>query len=116
MTDKIEDFIKLVQENPDLPIIPMVDLDVVGDGSCQTWLGGWGHSEVSAYYLGKERIHFKDEDQEGVLADMVGCKQYCTPDGRDITEISDAEWDELYKSIPWTDAIIVYITTPDDLR
>ncbi len=31
------------------------------------------------------------------------------PDGRDITEISDEEWNELYASIPWTKCIVVYI-------
>lgn len=31
------------------------------------------------------------------------------PDGRDITEISDDEWNELYASIPWTKCIVVYI-------
>ena len=113
---KIEDFIKLVQENPDLPIIPMVDSEVVCDDTYTYWMGGWGHSEVTEYYVGEEGIHFKDDDEEDVLKDMVGCKYYCTPDGRDITDLSDEEWNALYQSIPWKKALVVYITTPDDLR
>ena len=34
-----------------------------------------------------------------------------TPDGEDIYDLSDEEWDELYKSIPWIKCIVVYITT-----
>ena len=30
--------------------------------------------------------------------------------GRDITDLTDEEWDQLYASIPWMKAIVVYIT------
>lgn len=112
---RIDEFLKLVQENPDLPIIPMVDSEVVCDDTYTYWKGGWGRSEVTEFYEGEEAIHFKDDDEEDVLKDMVGCKYYCTPDGRDITDISDEEWGELYKSIQWKKAIVVYITTPDEV-
>lgn len=113
---RIEELLKLVQENPDLPIIPIVDAEEVSDDIYNYWIGGWGHSKVTEYYVGEEEIHFRDDDEEEVLSDMVGCKCYCTPDGSDITDISEKEWDELYRSIPWKKAIVVYITTPDDLR
>ena len=109
MSNKLEDFIRLVKENPDLPVIPMVYYDVVSDDSYSWWMADWGRSEVTEYYMGNEKLHFKDDDEEEVLADMVGCHYYCTPDGRDITDISDDEWDALYQSIPWTKAIVVYI-------
>ncbi|KAB0577254.1 hypothetical protein EI53_01281 [Fusobacterium naviforme] len=63
-----------MKENPELPVIPMVD-------------------------------------KEDVLKDMVGCEYYRTRDGRDITELSDEEWDELYAAIPWIPCITVNITT-----
>lgn len=107
----INDLIKLMQENPDLPIIPMVDSEVVCDDSGY-WMGAWGHCKVTEYYLGRERIHFKDEDdEEWVLGDLVG-GWYChDPQGRDIYDLSDEEWNELYQSVPWTKCIVVYITT-----
>ena len=111
MTKETEQLLKLIKENPDLPVIPMVDYEVCADDCCTWWLGRWGRSEVTEYYLGRERIHFKDDDEESVLGDMVGCEYYRTPDGRDITEISDEEWDALYKEIPWVKAIVVYIGT-----
>ena len=102
--------IKLIEENPDLPIVPMVDSEVVAE-DCGYWLGKWGRCEVTEYYEGRERIHFKDDDEEDVLNDLVGCEYSHDPQGRDIYDLSDDEWDKLYKSIPWVKCIVVYITT-----
>lgn len=103
------DIIKLIEENPDLPIVPMVDSEVVAD-DCGYWLGKWGRCEVTEYYSGREYIHFRDDDEEDVLNDMVGCKYSHDQQGRDIYDLTDEEWDTLYKSIPWTKCIVVYIT------
>lgn len=107
----IEQLLSLIKENPDLPIVPMVDGDVVGDDSYQNWLGAWGKSEVTEYYLGNDKVHFKSDDEEDVLCDMVGCKYSMTPDGRDVYDLTDEEWDALYQSIPWIKCIAVRITT-----
>lgn len=108
----VDRFLKLVKENPDLPIIPMVSEEVVADDSGAYWMGQWGRACVTEYYVGKDRIHFRDDDEESVLADMVGCKYYETKDGRDITTLSDSEWKELYDSLKWVKAIVVYIDCP----
>lgn len=102
--------IKLIEENPDLPIVPMVDSEVVAE-DCGYWLGKWGRCEVTEYYEGRERIHFKDDDEEDVLNDLVGCEYSHDPHGRDIYDLSDDEWDKLYNSIQWVKCIVVYITT-----
>lgn len=110
MTNK-EILLQLIKENPELPIVPLVDTDVVCDDSYSWWLGKWGQAEIKHYYLGNERVHIKEEDdEEDVLNDLAGCKYSCDFEGRDIYELSDEEWDKLYKSIPWTKAIIVRIT------
>lgn len=105
------EIIRLIEENPELPIVPMVDTEVVGDDSYGWWLGKWGNAEITEYYLGREGIHFRDDDEEDVLNDLVGCKYSCDPQGRDIYDLSDEEWDELYQSVPWTKCIAVNITT-----
>lgn len=99
----------LIKDNPDLPIIPMVDSEVVADYGGY-WMGKWGHCEVTEYYLGRERVHFKDDDEEDVLNDLEGCRYSHDKDGRDIYELTDEEWNELYQSVPWIKAIVVYIT------
>lgn len=104
------EIIKLIEENPDLPVVPMVDSEVVAD-DYGYWFGKWWRCEVTEYYSGRERIHFKDDDEEDVLNDMVGCRYSHDPQGRDIYDLSDEEWDKLYNSIPWIKCIVVYITT-----
>ena len=108
---KTEELLELIKENPDLPVVPMVYGEIVGDDSYLYWLGRWGNSEVTEYYMGHEKVHFKDDDEEDVLNDLTGCKYGCDPQGRDIYELSDEEWDALYKSIPWVKCIVVYIET-----
>jgi hypothetical protein len=104
------EIIKLIEEHPDLPVVPMVRSDVVED-DFGYWLGEWGRCEVTECYNGREYIHFRDDDEEDVLNDMVGCKYSHDPQGRDIYDLTDDEWNALYKSIPWIKCIVVYITT-----
>lgn len=107
-----ENLLKLIQENPELPVVPMVDSEVVADGSCCYWLGTFGSASVEEYYIGDEKVHIKSmDDEEDVLTDLQGSIFGRLPDGRDVYDLSDDEWDELYKSIPWEKAIVVYITT-----
>lgn len=103
--------IRLIEENPDLPVIPVISEEVVASDEYHWWLGEWGDAEIKEYYLGRENFHIKDyDDEEEVLSDLVGCENYCDPQGRDITELSDSEWTNLYNSVPWIKAIVVYIT------
>lgn len=106
----MNDLLELIKQNPDLPVVPMVDSEVVAD-DFGYWLGKWGRCEVTEYYNGRGRIHFRDDDEEFVLVDMEGCKYSHTKDGRDVYDLSDDEWKELYESLPWIKAIVVYITT-----
>ena len=59
----IEKLLNLVRENPDLPIVPMVDGELVADTDGY-WMGKWGKCEIGEYYLGEEKVHFKDDDME----------------------------------------------------
>ena len=112
MQEHRDKLLRLIQEHPDLPVVPMVEPDVVGDDSWGRWMGEWGNSYVTSIYMGNEHIHFKDyEDEEDVLSDMAGCQYYRTKDGMEITCLSDEEWNDLYASIPWTPCIVVNIDT-----
>lgn len=108
-----EKLFRLMAEHPDLPVIPMVDGEIVADDCYSYWMGSWGVCELNAAYRGEERIHFKDDDEEDVLSDMAGCKYAMTKDGRDIYDLSDDEWNALYASIPWEPCILVYIDLPE---
>lgn len=55
------EIIKLIEENPELPVVPMVDSDVVAD-DCGYWLGKWGRCEITEYYSETMRNCFKSSD------------------------------------------------------
>lgn len=63
MTDKKrnQEFLKLVAENPDLPIIAFVDWEVVGDDSGR-WLGYFSKACLGEYALYGERYFDDRED------------------------------------------------------
>ena len=72
-----EKLLQLIKDHPDLPVVPMVDCEVVGYDTYPYWLGHWEWVEVTEYYCGREKVHFKGyDDEEDVLMDMKGCK-YC---------------------------------------
>lgn len=45
-SEKLMQLLELMQANPELPVIPCVDGDVVGGDEYYCWLGSWGESAV----------------------------------------------------------------------
>lgn len=94
--------LQLAAENPDLPIVPMVDYDVVGDGY-GFWLGEFGYCHVGEYACYGERYY---EDRDELKEDYFNHHEYefegLTDD--DLEEALDIATDHL-----WTKAIIVHI-------
>ena len=72
MEKAFEDLINLVKENPELPIICMVDSDVVCDDSYGRWLADLGSCHVGEYALYNERYY---DDREEFKEDY-----YCNND------------------------------------
>ena len=103
-----EELFKLVQENPDLPIVAMVDYEVVGDDSGR-WLGSWGSSRIEEYLMGEERIHFRDDDDpseiEKVLSEKYGYDRYM--------DMNEEQEKEAYANMPWIKGIVVNIDLPE---
>lgn len=56
-------FLKLVSENPELPIIPMVDNELCGDDYGR-YMGTFGYAYVGEYALFNERVYDDREDFE----------------------------------------------------
>lgn len=98
--------LKLIQENPELPIVPIVDGEIPGD-DCGWWLGTWGDSRVDEYLLTKnfECVVFKsDDDVFDVLEKHLSDEEY-----EKLPE-TEAECRPYYDALPWKKAIVVYIT------
>ena len=93
----------LMRENPDLPVVPMVDSEVVADDGYSDWMGYWGNAELSAYVLTDDRVLFRGCDDEEVLDafdEYAGWEDW-----------PDEKVDEAIKNFPWIECIVVHITT-----
>ena len=96
---------KLMQEHPELPVIPMVESEVVCDDSYGYWMGSWGDCRIDKFIVTEDRIYFIDADKDEILLSLY--------DWEWVDEVSDEEYEQGYKNINWIDAIIVNINTPE---
>lgn len=102
----LADLLHLMQQHPDLPVMAMVDSEIVADDTWGRWLGAWGWCRLDTYCRGKERVYFYDEhDMEDALVEAKGWDW--------LDEASDDEWLEAYKELPWTKCIVVDIDLPE---
>lgn len=93
---------ELVQANPELPVIPCVDGDVVGGDEYYCWLGSWGESAVQEFIIGKERTYYREDD----ISEMndVLCEHY---DPELVDNMTEEETRAAYNALPWKKAIFV---------
>ena len=108
----IRELIKLTAKYPDLPILPLVDEEVVDSPDYQSYLGCWGVPEKTKWIRGADYIHiYRPDDMEEVrdaVEDVQGGRY-------DIYKMSDSEKVELqklYEDLNWEDAIMVNIVHP----
>lgn len=57
-----EKLFQLMRENPELPVVAMVDSEIVADDGYNRWLGVWGCSYIGEYLVGEEQVHFREDD------------------------------------------------------
>lgn len=104
-----EELFKLMQEHPELPIVAMVDSEIVADDGYNRWLGAWGSSYIGEYLVGEEQVHFRDDDDPEEIDRVVEGNL----DSEAWGVMSDEEYLKAYKEMPWVKAIIVNIDLPD---
>lgn len=116
------ELLKLVEENPELPIIAEVNSDVVEDDCCMSWFGEVIGSCVDYVWTGKtfdgmyrtwtlnealiERGSFVKENAPEPLKQRLEKLNYADSD-KAVTQ-----W---IKLLPWKKAIIVYVDVPDSI-
>ena len=105
-----EELFHLMQENPDLPVVPMVDGEIAGD-DCRYWMASWGASRVDEYLICEraERVAFKSEDDVfDVLEDYLSYEEF------EALPENESACRPTYDALPWRKAIIVYIETAEE--
>lgn len=113
--NNIEQFLELVKANPNLPIIPMVDYEVVGDDSYGRWYGSFGKAKVEEYvtyqmYGDGEQVVYKD-DVDDLFEYIYDHYNITEPDMTD--EEIEKEILKKIDDMNWRKAIFVNIDLPE---
>lgn len=118
MNEKTQALLNLVKENPDLPVVPMVDYEVVPEDAGR-WMGSFGHCYVGEYTCFNDRFYddrddfeedYYDRNQEE-LNEMFGYNP------KKIDEVATKQLDEYLHKVSdeyFTKAIIVNIDLPEE--
>lgn len=59
--ERSQELLRIVAENPDLPVVAMVDSDIVCE-DCGRWLGSFGIAYVGEYAIYNEKYYEERED------------------------------------------------------
>lgn len=113
----IEELLKLVKENPDLEIVPMVETEVCCGDDFNYWMGSWGSAEIDEVYHLDERIYFRSDDEEELVdnkLDRIMEEEYPKRvylNGEEYATVYK-QAEQFVKDLPWERVIAVQIKTP----
>lgn len=112
--ENVAELLNLIKENPDLPIVPMVDNEIVASDEHTNWLGSFGKAEIDYVWDNGERIYFKSNDEEYLLEkefDLIYDEIFSNnvePDPAIINQMATTRVNEY----EWEKSIVVYIGLP----
>lgn len=109
---KLSDLFVLIKSNPELPVIPCVDSEIVADGGYNWWLGSWGNAHIETFLSTQEYgMLYKDDivDVFEKFFDYEECEITNDMPGDEAEKIMREYVDKL----PWQTAIIVNIDLPN---
>lgn len=106
MSDNIKQLMTLIEQNPKLPVVPLVDSDVCEDGYYARYLGELGYSHVNKYISGNYHLRLYDADPYEMyetVSDVLGVDAY--------ENMSNEVIQQVYDNLPWIEAILVDINS-----
>lgn len=114
--ENLKELFELIKKRPDLPIVAMVDSEIVADDGCCYWMGSWGSCLIDKYIVHEDYgVIFYEEGKPDTVDIFEKYFDYaeCGID----EELPDEEALPLMRakvdSLDWQEAIIVYIQVPD---
>ena len=108
MNENIKDLLKLIDEHPDLPVIPMVGQDIVADCTGE-WVAYFGKAEVKKMCIYGEKVIFREE--KNAIKTIEALELEGLTEGR-TREESLEKLNRYLDELEWLEAIIVHIETP----
>ncbi len=98
---------ELINQNPDLPIVPMVNYEIVADDCALYWMGSWGEAKVDSYILRNDRIWYLSDGKEEIFENLFEFPI-------DLPEEQEEQFmEDAVSSLPWIKAIMVKIELPN---
>lgn len=111
--------LKLAAENPAMPIVAMVNFEVVAGDEFAYWTGEIDSVDVKELWLSPDARTWDREDAESEYDGFV--ESYAS--NEDLMKIECWTDDKLYKQaamewiagLPWTKCIVIFVEAPDEL-
>ena len=114
MNHNTQELLKLIKENPDLPILPTVNYEVCS-GDFNYWMASFSRCHIDEFIIddwyGDGCVRFKSDGDEDII--IEGLAEH--KDGDCTNEYNWKKAEEYLKTL-WKKAIIVYIELPDCLE
>lgn len=98
--ENVKQALELIKENPELPIMPLVNYEVAAGDECMYWVGSWGKAEIDDYCTHDERVHFLSDGIDELFEQFFG---------NTIEDASPEYRKKLVESMGWTKAIFIKI-------
>lgn len=116
---KVRGLLKLIKENPELRILPMVYQEIVEDGFSY-WAGAFGESKIDFIWNNGERIYFKSDDEEQLIEDEIdniesAAQLFITTalhESHPLYRPIEVQAKERVENYDWEKVIVVYIELP----
>lgn len=115
-TENLKELFDLIRKNPDLPIVAVVDSEVVAEEGYAYWLGSWGSCIVDKYIIHEDYgVIFYDQGKPDTVDIFEKYFDYaeCGIDEEMPDEEALPLMKEKIDTLDWVEAIIVYIQLPD---
>jgi len=106
-----ENLARLILENPELPVLCMVEYEVVAGDDCLRWAASLGESKIREYIYHEdgmsESVIYWKEDAEELVDRMVEDVEQSL-----YEEARQQAWEKV-NAMPWIKAIVVNIDLPE---
>ena len=108
MNDNVKNLMQLINEHPDLPVIPMVGQDIVADCTGE-WVASFGKAEIKKMCIYGEKVIFRED--KNAIKTVEALELEGLTEGR-TREESIEKLNSYLDELDWLEAIIVHIETP----
>lgn len=108
LNEKAARLLDLIKERPELPIVPMVDAEIIGD-EFGIYMGAFGAARVDSYIIDQYgMVLFKSSD------DVIETLERCLSEAEfDALPEPESECRTVFEALPWKEAIVAEIVTLD---